>query len=188
MFDRLTLLILKLLALKMRDLVLLLLIASVLISCRDQEKFGYIDRSVVINGYEKKINIEERFQIKNAAFIKKRDSLIRQYESERQAASLRVESMTAEEIQQLSREFQQKEAVIGQQIQAEQQQLQQAFDAEIDSVIQEVKDYVINYGKANNFTFIFGTSDATNTVMFSSETNDVSQIILDQLNTDYKKK
>ncbi|MEM1002380.1 MAG: OmpH family outer membrane protein, partial [Bacteroidota bacterium] len=114
--------------------------------------------------------------------------LIRQYESERQAASIRVQTMTQEEVQQLSLEFQQKEAQLGQQIQAEQQELQQAFDAEIDSVIKEVKDCVINYGKTNNYTFIFGTSDATNTVMFSAETNDISQNILDQLNKDYKRK
>jgi outer membrane protein len=94
--------------------------------------------------------------------------------------------MTAEEIQQLSREFKQKEALIGQQIQAEQQELQKAFDAEIDSVIQEVKDYVVDYGKNHDYDFIFGTSDATNTVMFSEEANDISQTILDKLNSDYK--
>ncbi len=164
----------------------LLVLFLVISSCQNQDKFGYVDRSVVINGYEKKIDIEERFQIKNAEFIKKRDSLIRQYESERQSASLRVESMTAEEIQQLSREFKQKEALIGQQIQAEQQELQKAFDAEIDSVIQEVKDYVVDYGKNHDYDFIFGTSDATNTVMFSEEANDISQTILDKLNSDYK--
>ncbi|MEM1002638.1 MAG: OmpH family outer membrane protein [Bacteroidota bacterium] len=172
----------------MKQIQYLLFLFVIFSSCQNQDKFGYVDRSIVINGYEKKVNIEDRFQIKNEAFINKRDSLIRQYESERQAASLRVQSMTQEELQQLSREFQQREAQLGQQIQAEQQELQQAFDAEIDSVIKEVKDYVVSYGKANNYTFIFGTSDATNTVMFSSETNDISQTILDQLNADYKNK
>jgi outer membrane protein len=172
----------------MKYLFRLFAVLILLHSCQDQQKFGYVDRSTVINAYEKKMDIEERFQIKNAAFIKKRDSLIRQYESERQAASMRVQSMSQQEVQQLSLEFQQKEALLGQQIQAEQQELQQAFDAEIDSVIQEVKDHVVNYGKANNFTFIFGTSDATNNVMYSSETKDLSQVILEQLNASYRQK
>lgn len=170
----------------MKQILSTLVLLIFLSSCQDQNKFGYIDRSVVINGYEKKINIEERFQVKNEQFISKRDSLIRQYEMERQAAGLRAQSMSQAELQQLSLEFQQKEAQLGQQIQGEQQELQQAFDTEIDSVISEVKNYVEKYGKANNFTFIFGTSDATNTVMYGSDTKDISQIILDQLNADYK--
>jgi len=170
----------------MKSFLFLVLLIFSLTSCQDQGKLGYVDRSVVINGYEKKVAIEERFAVKNAEFIKKRDSLIRQYEQDRQAASLKVQSMTADEIQELSREFQQKEAIIGQQIQTEQQELQKAFDAEIDSVIQEVKKYVVQYGEANGYTFIFGTSDATNTVMYGSTTKDISQIILDQLNVDFK--
>ena len=171
----------------MRHSIIIFLSILFFVSCQNQNKFGYIDRSVVINGYDKKINIEDRFQLKNTQFINKRDSLIRQYESERQAAIMRVQAMTDNELQQLSLEFQQKEALLGQQIQSEQQELQQAFDTEIDSVIQEVKDYVMKYGKANNYTFIFGTSDATNTVMYGGDTQDISQIILEQLNTDYGK-
>ena len=171
----------------MKQVLSFLVLLLVVTACQNQEKLGYIDRSVVINGYEKKINIEQRFEVMNQDFIKRRDSLIQAYELERTQASVRAQSMTPQQVQQLSQQFQQKEAFIGQQIQTEQQQLQQAFDAEIDSVIKEVKEYVTTYGKANNYTFIFGTSDATNTVMFSSEANDISQTILDQLNSDYKK-
>ena len=160
----------------------------ILLSCDANEKLAYVNRSLVVNEYARKISIEQRFQEKNTEFIKKRDSLIRQYESERQAASLRVQSMTKEQVQQLSLEFQQKEALIGEQIRAEQQELQQAFDAEMDSVIQEVKDYVVKYGETHKYAFIFGTSDATNTVMYGTNTRDISQIILDQLNGEYLKK
>lgn len=171
----------------MKQFLSLLLVLLLVSACQNKEKFGYIDRSVVINGYEKKVNLEQRFEIMNQGFIKRRDSIIQAYELERTEASVLAQTMTPQQVQELSQQFQQKEAFIGQQIQAEQQQLQQAFDAEIDSVIKEVKEYVTTYGKANNYTFIFGTSDATNTVMFSSETNDISQTILDQLNSDYKK-
>jgi outer membrane protein len=167
-----------------RNTFLFLLLAA----CQNQQKFGYIDRSEVINNYEKKMAIEERFEIKNTQFINRRDSLIRQYESERQLAGQKARSMSPAQVQELSLEFQQKEVLLGQQIQAEQQELQQAFDAEIDSVIKQVKEYVIKYGKDHNYTFIFGTSDATNTVMYGSEAKDISQIILEQLNKDYQQK
>ena len=94
--------------------------------------------------------------------------------------------MSQSAIQKLSQELQQKEALLGQQLQFEQQQLQQAFNSEIDSVIIRVKDFVNDYGKKNGYTYILGTSDASNTVMFGTEANDLSQIILDALNESYK--
>jgi hypothetical protein len=33
----------------------LLVLFLVISSCQNQDKFGYVDRSVVINGYEKKL-------------------------------------------------------------------------------------------------------------------------------------
>ena len=120
------------------------------------------------------------------AFIKKRDSLIEDYQAQRKAASLRSKNMSPEQVQKLSSEFQQKEAFIGQQIQIEQQELQQAFDAEIDAVVKEVKDFVLAYGQQNDYAFIFGTSEATNSVMYSKEAHNISEIILQQLNASVK--
>jgi len=169
----------------MKNSISICLMFIVLAACENKEKFAYIDRSVVINNYEKKVALEQRFEAKNTEFISRRDSLIRQYESERQLAGQKVRSMTPQQVQELSLEFQQKEVLLGQQIQAEQQELQRAFDTEIDSIIMEVKEYVITYGKEHDYTFIFGTSDATNTIMYGAEAQDISDIILEQLNVNY---
>jgi len=72
-------------------------------------------------------------------------------------------------------------------MQAEQQQLTQAFQAEIDSVIVNVKGFVKDYGKANGYNYILGTSDAAATVMYGDDENDLTQTILEALNADYKK-
>jgi outer membrane protein len=171
----------------MKKVYLLLVLLSVALSCNNNNKYAFVDRSVVINGYEAKLNIEERFKIKNEAFIKRRDSLIQQYEFDRKEASIKAQRMSQEELQKLGQEFQQREALLGQQIQFEQQELQKAFDAELDSVISQVKTFVKGYGEKNGYSFIFGTSDATNTVMYGPEGSDISQIILDELNANYSK-
>ena len=79
----------------------------------------------------------------------------------------------------------QKQQLLQQQIQFEQQQITQAFQAEIDSVIIKVKDYVKEYGKTNGYTYILGTSDASASVMYGTDENDLTQTILDALNAQY---
>jgi len=83
--------------------------------------------------------------------------------------------------------LQQKQQQLQQQMQAEQQLLTQAFQAEIDSVIVNVKDFVKDYGKANGYNYILGTSDAAATVMHGDDQSDLTQTILEALNADYKK-
>ena len=84
--------------------------------------------------------------------------------------------------------LQQKQQVLQQQMQFEQQQLGQAFQTEIDSLIVKVKDFVKDYGKTNNYTYILGTSDAAASVLYGSEENDLTQTILDALNANYEAK
>ncbi len=172
----------------MKRLFAVLIIGLIITSCQEQNKIAFVDRTEVINKYQAKIDIEERFKKKNEAFIKRRDSLIQQYEFDRKEASIKAQRMSQAELQKLAQEYQQREALLGQQIQYEQQQLQQAFDTELDSTIAEVKRFVKQYGKDNSYTYIFGTSDATNTVMYGPEQDDISKLVLDKLNEAYKNK
>lgn len=171
----------------MKKVAYTLLLVLCISACNETGKYGFVDRSIVVNGYEAKKNLEERFKTKNSAFIKRRDSLIKQYEFDRQEAGIKAQRMTQEELQKLSQEFQQREALLGQQIQFEQQELQSAFDTELDSIISDIKTFVKSYGKEHGYTFIFGTSDATNTVMYGPESSDLSNIILEDLNSKYQK-
>ena len=83
--------------------------------------------------------------------------------------------------------LQQKQQLLQQQMQSEQQQLAKDFQTEIDSVISTVKTYVKDYGKANGYTYILGTSDAAATVMYGADEHDLTQTILDSLNAKYEK-
>ena len=84
-------------------------------------------------------------------------------------------------------ESRQKGQVLQQQLQFEQQQLQQAFSTEMDSVMTTMKTYVEEYGKTKGYSFIFGTSDVTTTVMYGEDVSDISDAILKGLNEAYSK-
>jgi outer membrane protein len=94
--------------------------------------------------------------------------------------------MSQKELEKLGQEFQQREALLGQQIQFEKEEIEKAFTTEMDTLISEVKKFVTKYGETNGYSFILGTSDATNSVMYGPEENDISKEILKGLNDSYK--
>ena len=153
-------------------------------SCQ-QQKIGFIDNGKVINGYQEKIDIEENFKVKDEAFKMKTDSIGQAFQLEVQNYQANVSKMSNKKRQETEQLLGQKQQMLQQQIQIEQQQITQAFQTEIDSTIIKVKDFVKDYGKTNGFTYILGTSDGASSVLYGTEENDLSQIIIDALNAEY---
>ena len=54
----------------------------------------------------------------------------------------------------------------------------------MDSIVKKIKDYVKDYGKDNNYTYIFGSNESAN-IMYAEEGLDITQDILEELNKDY---
>ena len=71
------------------------------------------------------------------------------------------------------------------QIQTEEQTLQTEGQQKIDTLITEVKDFVKDYGKKNNYTYILGANDA-GSVMYGADGNDITQTVIDALNASLK--
>lgn len=158
-----------------------------LASCQQQQKIAFVDNGEVINKYQMKIDIEERFRSQDGLFVKKRDSIARLYQLEAQATQLRLSELSPQKQKEGSQEFTQKWQVIQQQIQLEQQQMQQLFSTEIDAVVVKVTAFVSEYGKNNGHTFILGKNEA-GSVLFGKEENDITETIIEAINAGYKKR
>lgn len=171
----------------MKNISLVVLVVFFLTSCQQQPKIAYIDNGTVINEYQEKIDIEAKYKIKEEAFTKRTDSIGQAFQLEAQEFQLKSKSMSASKAQAMYDELGQKQQLLQQQIQFEQQQLQQAFGQEIDSAIVKVKDFVKDYGSKNGYTYILGTSSASSSVMYGTESNDLTKIIIEALNANYKK-
>lgn len=121
-------------------------------------------------------------------FLKKKtDSLGEAFQLEAQAFQLEAQNLSQEKAKAKYQELSQKQQYLQQQTQFEQQQMQQAFQTEIDSAIIEVKDFVKDYGKKNGYTYILGTSDAAASVLYGTDENDITDIIIESINSSYKK-
>ncbi|WP_298237223.1 OmpH family outer membrane protein [uncultured Algibacter sp.] len=172
----------------MKNIIYLLLVAVIITSCQKEKKIGYVDNGTVINEYQEKKDVEAKFQAKEEVWKKKADSISQAFQLEVQQTQITARNSSQKKAQELMSGLQQKQQVLQQQMQFEQQQLGQAFQTEIDSLIIKVKDFVKDYGKTNNYTYILGTSDAAASVLYGAEENDLTQTILDALNANYELK
>ena len=163
------------------------MLAFVFTACQKEKKIGYVENGKVINDYQEKKDIEAKYQAKEEAFNKKADSIGKAFQLEVQQTQIDARNASQKKAQELMQGLQQKQQVLQQQMQFEQQQLAQAFQTEMDSLIIKVKDFVKDYGKQNNFTYILGTSDAAASVLYGIEENNLTKIILDALNAGYNK-
>lgn len=173
---------------QMKNIFYVALALIMLSSCEKPNKIGYVDNGTIINDYQEKKDLETKFEIKREAYTKKFDSIDQAFEMEVQKFQSAANTMSQNNAQEKYQELGQKKQIQDQQKQVEAQEFQKAFRTELDSIISKVKKFENEYGKTNGYTYILGTSDELATVLYGAEENDLTQIILDSLNTNYKKK
>ena len=170
----------------MKNLIYVVFAVLVFASCQQSQKIGYVDNSKLINDYQEKMDVEAILKTKIATYEKRRDSLTQAFQLEVKEAEVRAKKMSQANLQKLQQEFQQKDQLIGQRLQFEQQQIAQESQTQNDSLIKKVKAFVKDYGNTNGYAFILGSNEA-GSVMFGKEDADLTQVILDALNAAYKK-
>lgn len=166
---------------------IVLALAVLFFGCQQQQKIGFVDNTRVMDAYQEKLDLEEKYKAKDADFTRRTDSISKAFQLEVQDAQIKSKSLSNSKTQELYDGLGQKQQLLQQQIQFEQQQLQQAFNTELDSAATHMKDFIKDYGKKNGYTFILGTSDINNSVMYGTEANDLTDQIIEGLNASYGK-
>lgn len=170
----------------MKNIFLMAFAILALASCTEPQKTGFVDNGKLINDYQERIDLEATFKTKIEAFQKRTDSTSKAFQLEAQDFQLKAQNMSQEDAQAQYQVLGQKQQILQQRIQNEEQQIQQASQTEIDSLIKKVKTFVKDYGKKNEYDYIFGSNEA-GSVMYGKESEDLTQTILDAINADYKK-
>lgn len=155
-----------------------------LVSCQEQ-KIGYVDQVKIMDEYQKKIDVEQEYQMENAEFSKRRDSISMAFQKEAQELQENSKRLSQARAQEKMGEFQQKAQAVGQQLQQVEQQLRMKGQARMDSVVTKVRDEIRAYGKANGYTFILGGGDG-GSVIYGDEGKDLTEEILSKLNSEYQ--
>lgn len=168
----------------MKKLILAIVVLAT-ISCQ-QDKIGYVDNIKLMDGYQEKMDVENKFKTKAEAMNKKRDSISQAFQLEYQSLQTKAQSWSQKKAQEELGLLQQKSQFLGQQIQQEEQQLQSEGQTEMDSVVSKVKKEIQAYGKANGYTYILGGGEG-GSVLYGAEAKDLTDEMLKILNDKYKK-
>lgn len=163
-----------------------LALSSILITMGCQQpKFGFVDNVELMDAYQEKIDVEERYKSKAETLTRKRDSISQAFQLEAQEFQNRAERMSSANAQKEYDLLQQRGQFMAQQLQMEEQQLQQLGQAEMDSVVDRVKNEIEAYGKANNYSYIFGGGEG-GSVLYGQEADDLTEALIRILNDKYK--
>jgi outer membrane protein len=164
--------------------ILLLLSALAAFAACQQNTIVFVDNTKLVNDYQEKKDIEATVKGKVAAFDKKRDSLSKAIQLEAQDFQAKEPKLSREQAQRQYNALIQKSQFLQQQLQFEEQQIQSESQAKMDTLVKKIKDFVKEYGKKNSYTYILGANEA-GSVLYGSETKDITEKLLKALNERY---
>ncbi len=152
----------------------------VLASCQ-QNKIAYVDYATLMDGFDKKVELETRFQSRAAAFARKRDSISQAFQLEAQDLQSKTQGMSQQKAQEEFSALQQRGQLIGNQLQQEEQRMQQEGQVKMDSLVNEVRERIGAYGEANGYTYILAAGEG-GSVLYGSDSQNITDKILEVLN------
>ena len=158
-------------------------VAILMVSCNEQ-KTAYVDTTVLIKEYKEMKDVEAQFTSKSDSVRKQLDSAAQSFQQEVQAYQSQMNSMSETDRKAKEQELMQKQQMLQQQQQMVGNKLREQSNTVMDSIVTKIKDYVKDYGKENNYTYIFGSNESAN-IMYAEEGLDITQDILSELNEGY---
>jgi outer membrane protein len=142
-----------------------------------------------MEGFDKLTQTEEQFTQEEEALKAKIDAmvaesgyqdLVKEYQSKQGQMSKTEEEKLYNKIMQIQQR-------LGQQQQMNNQQFQQRKNAEMDSLVTLVKDFIKDYGKKNGYTYIYGANESGN-ILYGKEDLDITEKVIKALNEKYSVK
>ena len=155
-----------------------------IVACQ-QNKIAFVDNVQMMESYEEKTDVENKYQAKLENMTKRRDSISQAFQMQFQAFQAQSQGMPEAKAQEQYQQIQQRGQMIGQQLQQEEQAMQLEGQAVMDSLIKKVKGEISAYGKANGYTFILGGGEG-GSVLYGEEAKDLTDEIVKILNDKYK--
>lgn len=172
------------LALPIAILALVAAVASFFFSMTTTE-LVYVDVNKLLDGY-KRTSIEKAAFDKKAATMKANvDSLIADWQKDLKGYEKKRSSMTKKEITLKQQLLSTKQQQLSNYQQAVQKQLQEEDQKMTQTVINDINDFVKEYGKKHKHTIIFGAT-GSGTIMYGETTADLTETILTALNAEFE--
>lgn len=158
-----------------------------LINTRSSSDLVYVDVNKLMDGYKRTKEVKAEFQKKATRLNANVDSLVVNWQKELQLYEKERSSMSKKELELKQELLANKQQQVNNYQQAIQKQLQEEDKKSTQTVINDINDYVQEYGKKQGYKIIFGAS-GSGTIMYADEVTDLTQDVLDGLNAEYEGK
>ena len=144
----------------------------------------YVDVNKLLEGYKRTKIVRAEFQLKAKTLSANVDSLVSDWQNELKAYEKERSKMSKKEIELKQQLLGNKQQQVNSYQQAIQKQIQEEDKKVTQTVINDINDYVTQYGKERDYRIIFGASGGGN-IMYADETTDLTEIILEGLNAEF---
>lgn len=170
----------------MNKIIAIVLFTITLVSC-NQTKIGYVDVEEILKEYKGTKQAEKKMNEKSAQIKGQLDALAVDYQNKVTDYYAKAQKMSNKARQEAEGALMQQKEVLGQQQQQAQVEVQNEGQEIMVEINEEIADFVKDYAKANGYSYILGTSEQTKSVLYGDSKLDITDIILEALNDDYKK-
>ncbi|OIQ15585.1 MAG: hypothetical protein BM557_11075 [Flavobacterium sp. MedPE-SWcel] len=174
----------------MKKSLLVLGAALAMISCNKEAsssaglKTAYIDTVKLVEGYEELKDLESKGKIKSEEMARELDTEAQQLRLDAASFQNEAQSKGRQWAELKMQELQQRERELGVKQETMMRALQEEFGVQRDTVISQMKKYIKEYAKEENYDYIYGTGDAAS-ILYGKEEYEITDEVLKSLNEKY---
>ena len=174
----------------MKKITIGIAIAALIISIfslfksQNSTELVYVDVNKLLDGYKRTKIVRAEFEVKAKTLSSNVDSLVADWQKELKEYEKERSKMTAKEIELKQQILGNKQQQVNNYQQAIQKQIQEEDKKVTQTVINDINDYVTEYGKKHKFKIIFGASGGGN-IMYADKSTDLTESVLEGLNAEF---
>lgn len=154
---------------------------------KSSSELVYVDVNKLVDGYKRTKVAKTEFDKKANVMKSNVDSLLLGWQEELKNYEKERSSMSSKELKLKQELLASKQQQINGYQEAIQKQIQEEDKKITQTIINDINDYVKEYGKEKGYKIIFGASGGGN-IMYADESTDLTAEILKGLNAEYEKK
>jgi outer membrane protein len=168
-------------------LLAVVLSMTALFFAKSSSQLVYVDVNKLMEGYKRTKVAKAEFDKKAGTMKANVDSLVTGWQKELKNYEKERASLSPKELKLKQELLQNKQQQINGYQEAIQKKIQEEDKKVTQTVINDINDYVKEYGKSKGYKIIFGASGGGN-IMYADESTDLTEVVLKGLNAEYDKK
>ncbi len=168
-------------------LLAVVLSMTALFFAKSSAQLVYVDVNKLMEGYKRTKVAKAEFDKKAGTMKANIDSLVTGWQKELKNYEKERASLSPKELKLKQELLQNKQQQINGYQEAIQKKIQEEDKKVTQTVINDINDFVKEYGKSKGYKIIFGASGGGN-IMYADESTDLTEQVLKGLNAEYDKK